>query len=221
MGLKRTVKEFRGGAEMARFAAGLFGRALRGKAGAFTAALPGGRTPARLFRQLAALKLPWEKAVLFMSDERLVPVSSPDSNFGAASRALFSKIDIPPGNLRRPRTAGSFSAELKKAAGRDGRLDMVVLGLGADGHTASIFPGSRAWTRRGTAAEVSAPAGVRPRARLTLTPAAIEKARIVVLLASGPEKRDVFRRAAAGDASIPAGRLRPRGRFYLLFSERS
>ncbi len=218
--MRREVRRFRGGAAMARYAAGLLGKALRSGRGVFTAALPGGRTPARLFRELARLPLPWERAVLFTSDERLVPLSSPASNFGAARKALFSRIKVPPGNLKPARSAAAWRRDLRAAAGPGGRLDAVFLGLGTDGHTASIFPGSRAWRSRGPVAAVRAPRGVKPSRRLTLTPAAIEKARLVVLLASGPAKRAVFELAAAGDRAVPAGRLRPRGRFYLLFSER-
>ncbi len=218
--MSRSVRRFRGGAAMARFAAGLLARALRGKRGVLTAALPGGRTPARLFGELSRMPLPWERVVFFTSDERMVPLSSPASNFGAARKALFSRIGVPAANLRPARSAAAWRRDLLAAAGPGGRLDAVFLGLGEDGHTASIFPGSRAWRLRGPAAEVRAPRGVKPARRLTLTPAAIEKARLVVLLASGAAKRAVFELAAAGDRSIPAGRLRPRGRFYLLFSDK-
>lgn len=204
---------------MANFAAGLFKKTLLHKSGGFTAALPGGATPARLFKELAALPLPWKKAVFFMSDERLVPPSCPDSNFGAARQAFFSKITIPPANLRHARTSAALEREILKETGASGRLDFVLLGLGADGHTASIFPNSPAEKSEKLALAVTAPRGVKPAHRLTLTFRALNRARLVVLMAGGPAKKSVFELAARGDKTIPAGRLRPAGKFYLLFSE--
>ncbi|OGR62197.1 MAG: 6-phosphogluconolactonase [Elusimicrobia bacterium GWB2_63_22] len=211
---------------MAAFAAALFARALRGKqAPPLLAALPGGSTPLHFFRRLAAMRLPWEKAVFFMSDERLVPASSKHSNFGSARRSLFSKIKISRANLRPlrpgPGAAAAYENELKAAAGPGGRLDLVFLGLGADGHTASLFPGSPALASRGLVAAAAAPAGAAPARRVTLTLKALNRAATVVLLAAGPAKKAAFLKAAAGDKNIPAGRLRPRGDLYLLFSEKS
>lgn len=213
---KREVKRFRGGAAMARYAAGLFAGAVLAKRGVFTAALSGGRTPARLFRELARLELPWDRVVFIMADERLVPLSSPDSNFGTARRALFSRIKAPAANLRPFRTAAAYRRELGPAGGPD----FVFLGLGEDGHTASVFPGSPALLSARRALAVTAPPGVKPRRRLTLTLKALNKARTAVLLAAGPAKKEVFARAAARDRGIPAGRLAPRGNLHLLFSER-
>ncbi len=213
---RRVVRKFRSPEALAAFAGALFARALRGKqAGPLLAALPGGNTPLPFFRRLAAMRLPWEKAVFFMSDERLVPAASKHSNFGSARRNLFSKIKIPRANLR-PLRLGRGAA----AAGPEGRLDIVFLGLGADGHTASLFPGSPALASRRLIAAAAAPAGVVPARRITLTLKALNRAATVVLLAAGPAKRAAFLQAAAGDKKIPAGRLRPRGELYLLFSEK-
>lgn len=222
---RRIVRKFRSPEAMAAFAAALFSRALRGRqAGPLLAALPGGGTPLLFFRRLAALDLPWKKAVFFMSDERLVPAASKHSNFGSARRNLFSKIQIPRANLRPlrqgPGTAAAYEKELKAAAGSGGRLDLVFLGLGADGHTASLFPGSPALASRRLVAAAAAPAGVAPARRVTLTLKALNRAETVVLLAAGPAKKAAFLKAAAGDKKIPAGRLRPRGDLYLLFSEK-
>jgi len=103
MALKNlAVRRFRSPAAMASFAAGLLKAALRRKKGKLTVALSGGKTPAALFNKLASLSLPWERVIFFMADERLVPFSSPHSNFGAARRALFNRIPVPPENLRPP-----------------------------------------------------------------------------------------------------------------------
>lgn len=210
---------------MAAFAAALYRRALLKKRGRFTAALPGGATPLPLFAALAALRLPWARAAFTMSDERLVPLTSAASNFGAARARLFSKIGVPRASLLPVRpgrgAASAYSARLRGFTGGTGVPDMVVLGLGADGHTASIFPGSPALSEPAEPAlEVLAPPGVAARRRVTLTLKTINSCPLVVLLAAGPGKRAVFRRAAAGDKKIPAGLLAPRGKFYLLYSEK-
>jgi len=216
----RTVKRFRSGAGMARFAAGLLKKALDERPGRISVALPGGRTPLRLFQALAAANLPWERVAFFLSDERRVPASSSFSNFGSANKALFSKIAVPAENLHPAVSAKSLEKAIFKETAGTGRLDLVFLGLGRDGHTASLFPASPAWGSRRLALAVKAPPGIKPPGRLTLTPAAIEKARVAVLLAAGPDKKEVFTLAAGSAASVPAGRLRPRGRFYLLFAEK-
>lgn len=213
---RRTVKKFRSGAAMARFAAGLFKKAVLARRSAFTAALSGGRTPARLFAELARLDLPWERVTFFMADERLVPLSSPGSNFGAARRAFFSKINIPKANLRPAGTPAGYGKQLAKAGGPD----FVFLGLGADGHTASVFPGSPALKSAAPVLLVNAPPGVKPRRRLTMTLKTLNGARTAVLLAAGPQKKTVFARAAARDRAIPAGRLAPRAELYLLYAGR-
>ena len=219
-----TVKRFRTGAAMAAFAAELYKKALLKKRGPLLAAVSGGSTPERLFNELASLKLPWERAVFFMADERLVPRSSPHSNFGAARRALFSKIAIPKANLRpvglRPGAAAAYERELLKAAGPSGALDVIFLGLGADGHTASIFPGSPSPAAGSLVSAAKAPPGVKPARRATLTLTALNAADTLVLLAAGPDKKEMFERAARGDKKIPAGQLSPRGKLYLLYSEK-
>ncbi|HAT71892.1 MAG TPA: 6-phosphogluconolactonase [Elusimicrobia bacterium] len=216
----RSARKFKTGEAMAGFAAGLFEKALTKKNGKFTVALSGGRTPALLFKKLAAMPLPWDRVIFFLADERLVPVSSRDSNFGTARRALFSKIKIPPANLRPVKTAASYERELLSETAPSNRLDFVFLGLGADGHTASIFPGSAAEKSEKLALAITAPRGVRPEHRLTLTPKALERARTVVMMAAGPAKKKVFELAVRGDKKIPAGRLAPRGEFHLLFAEK-
>jgi len=219
---RRIVKTFRSPEGMAAYAAGLFAKVLRAKKhGPLLAALPGGKTPARLFRKLVSMDLPWERSVFFMSDERLVPLSSRQSNFGAARRLLFSKIGVPRANLRPviPPGAAAYEKELLEATGGSGRLDLVFLGLGEDGHTASLFPGSPALQSARLVSGAEAPRGATPRRRVTLTLKALAKAGTIILLASGPAKKEIFARAAAGDKKIPAGRLKPRGDLYLLYSE--
>ncbi|OGR81737.1 MAG: 6-phosphogluconolactonase [Elusimicrobia bacterium GWC2_64_44] len=225
---KPLVKRFRSPESMADYAAGLFARLLRRKkTGAFLAALSGGRTPAALFGALAGLKLDWARVHFFMADERLVPPDSPFSNFGQARELLFSKIPIPAANLHPPgvrqpaQAAKAYEKEITKLAGPSGALDLVFLGLGSDGHTASLFPGARTLSeRKRLVVPAKAPPGVRPAARITLTFKALNAAGAAVLLAAGPDKKDLFARTAAGDKALPAARVRPAGGLYLLFSEK-
>lgn len=223
---KRVVKRFRAPAALARFAAGLLTRALRGKKGPLLVAVPGGRTPLPLFEALAAARTDWARVHFFMADERLVPANSPASNFGQARKLLFSKIAIPPRNLHAvkpgpPRlAAAAYGRELSALAGRAGGPDLVFLGLGEDGHIASLFPGSAALrAAAGLILPARAPAGVKPASRITLSLAALNAAPTVALMAIGRAKKAVFARAAAGDPELPAGRLSPRGALYLLYSD--
>ena len=210
---------------MADFAARLFKKALFEKSGKFIVALSGGRTPARLLKKLSALPLPWCRVVFFMADERLVPLSSPESNFGAARALLFSKIKIPRRNLHPvPPGAGAaarYGRELLEETGGSGRLDFILLGLGEDGHTASLFPGSPALKEnKKPVCAVLAPRGIKTRRRVTLSLKTINKASAVVLLASGPSKKKILKQALLGDKDIPAGLLNPRGELRFLFSEK-
>lgn len=211
---------------MAEYAAGLFKKALLGKPGKFTAALSGGGTPAGLFKVLSALPLPWRRVVFFMADERLAPLSSPESNFGTARARLFSKIKIPRPNLRPvnpgPGAAAAYARELLKETAGSGRLDFIFLGLGEDGHTASLFPGSPALKEdKKPVCAALAPHGAKVRRRVTLSLKTINKASTVVLMAAGPAKKKIFERALLRDKTIPAGLLNPRGEIYFLFSEKS
>jgi len=218
----RNSRRFRTGEAMADFAAGLFKKALLRKTGKFTAALSGGRTPARFFKKLAALDLPWNRVIFFMADERRAPLSSPESNYAAARAQLFSKIKIPRANLRPLKpgcSAAAYSREFLKETGGSGRLDFILLGLGEDGHTASLFPGSRALkTNKNIFCPVLAPDTYTTRRRVTLSLKAINASSNIVLLASGPRKKKIFEKALLRDKNIPAGFIKPRGEIHFLFS---
>ena len=98
-------------------------------------------------------------------------------------------------------------------------MDLVFLGLGEDGHTASLFPGSPALDEMDKfVCAAAAPCGIKPAKRVTLTLKALNRAGALVLMAAGPAKKEVFDRAARGDRTIPAGRLRPNGNLTLLYS---
>ena len=107
--------------------------------------LTGGRTPGIVYERLASTPLAWPRVHLFWGDERHVPPDHPDSNFGMANKALISRVPIPPGNVHRipaELAAAEAAAREYDAQIRDITFDLMLLGLGEDGHIASLFPGS-------------------------------------------------------------------------------
>ncbi len=184
--------------------------------GRFTVAISGGSTPLRLYRLLARRghltppgPLPWAAVDWFWCDERCVPPEDDLSNYGAWQTAIYG-APVPPQNVYRiqgeasdPETAARlYEGELRRYFG-DGapRFDLVLLGMGTDGHTASLFPGSEALTEveRWVVAPRVYPPGP---ARVTLTLPAINAAARVVLLVSGEEKAEVLRHAFEGPREI-------------------
>lgn len=162
--------------------------------------LAGGRTPEPVYRQLAsAADIAWDRVQVFFGDERAVPPSHAESNYGMVHRALLSRISIPPGNIHRMEAERAD----RDAAARDyerrlpARLDVLFLGMGADGHTASLFPGSEVLEERRRL--VVPVVGAKPPAqRLTITPMVIEAARKVAVIATGQDKAAIVARAIEG-----------------------
>ncbi|HKJ71829.1 MAG TPA: 6-phosphogluconolactonase [Gammaproteobacteria bacterium] len=193
--------------------------------GAFHWALAGGSTPEALYRVLAgadvARRLPWSRMHAWFGDERCVPPDHPDSNYRMARAALLDHVPLPAEQVHRmageappERAAAAYADELGAALpARDGvpQLDLVLLGLGPDGHVASLFPGTTGLDAAEPATAVHVP---RLDAwRLTLTPPVINAARRVWLLASGPGKADIVHAALGepGGEPLPVQRLAPRG----------
>jgi len=194
--------------------------------GRFTVALAGGETPRATYERLAQPPLselmPWARTFVFFGDERGVPADHPDSNYGMARRALLAKVPVPPrqvfpipGDGRDPEMvateyARTLGEELKVRRGEAPRLDLVLLGLGIDGHTASLFPGSPVLKEVfRTVAAVHAAAAIIPQ-RFTLTFPILNAAACVVFLVSGSVKAKVVKTALAeGAATLPAGMVRP------------
>jgi len=197
--------------------------AARGRA---ALALAGGRTPRRLYELLAqgGDALPWERVHLFWGDERYVPAHDEHSNYGAAAETLVGRVPIPLGNVHPIPTdapdpeaaARAYERTLRGffGAAADHTFDLVLLGMGADGHTASLFPGDPAldeperWVRA-----ASAPEGAEPRARVTLTFPALAAARAACFLVTGKDKAEVLRTILDGDGAVryPAGRVSAQG----------
>ena len=178
-------------------------------------ALCGGSTPRRAYELAAAAEPDWSRATLWWSDERAVPPDDPRSNYRLAQEALLSRLTRLPAAVHRIRGelgAEAAAAELA-AALRGVELGLVLLGLGGDGHTASLFPGQASVAERERLA-VAAEPGLEPWVeRVTLTVPAHCAARRVVFLAVGPGKAEAALRAFGGppDPSTPAGLIRSTG----------
>jgi 6-phosphogluconolactonase len=199
----------------------------RAKDGIFVVALCGGSTPQRLYELLAGPPyrdlFPWSRTHWFWGDERFVPSGDALSNYRMAREALLSRVPVPPANIHLIPTedigpeaaASTYERMLKSFYGAEELdparplFDVVLLGLGTDGHTASLFPGSAVLEERDR--WVAAVVGVSQQARITLTYPALESSRHVAFLVAGEEKRAIFSRLRRGDEDFPAARLNPSG----------
>jgi 6-phosphogluconolactonase len=167
-------------------------------------ALAGGATPEPVYQRLAGLRYPWDEVDAFFTDERCVAPDHPDSNHAMAFRALLSRVDAR-GHPMLGCDAEGAERELRGHFGEGiPRFDLVFLGLGADGHTASLFPGHPALEeRRRLVVRVERP----DHPRLTLTLPVLSAARVAVFLVSGDGKREALRWLLEGDPAIPAARV--------------
>lgn len=217
--------------ELARFVARLFVERAREAVkdrGAFTVALAGGSTPLAAYRLIAseyAGDVPWGLCHLFWGDERCVPPSDPESNYGSAKEALLVKVPVRGEKVHRMRgefppveAAARYEAELRGVYATEGLptdggvpvLDLVLLGLGTDGHTLSLFPGTPALdeTHRLVAENF---VGKLDSWRVTMTLPLVNRARSAVFVVSGAEKAEIMREVAADPERYPAGLVRPGG----------
>ncbi|MCH8161117.1 MAG: 6-phosphogluconolactonase [Chloroflexi bacterium] len=169
-----------------------------------TLALAGGSTPRALYEQLAGSNLAWADMEVFFTDERCVPPDDRDSNFRMANEALLSKVNANVHRMPGERCdAGEYETEMRDVFGAAPVFDLVLLGLGADGHTASLFPGDTALEEdQRWVVAVRRP----DHERLTLTLAVLSAARTAIFLVTGTTKRDALRRLLAGE-DIPAARV--------------
>jgi len=199
----------------------------KGTVGRFAIALSGGSTPRRLYELMARPpyreSFPWHRVHLFWGDERFVPHSDARSNFRMAQEALLSHVPIEAANVHPIPTEGTtpdnaaraYERTLKSFYGADELdparplFDVTLLGLGEDGHTASLFPKTRALTERERWVVAVTEGVAEPRISLTYPP--LEASRHVVFLVAGEEKRAIFDRVRRGDPNLPAARLRPTG----------
>ncbi len=207
--------------------------------GRFTVALSGGSTPRTAYKLLAAEcaegrhRLPWKQIHVFFGDERHVTPDHPDSNFHMATETLLKHVPIPPANIHRVHAeleaeaaATHYEAELRAFfrlnAGGWPCFDLVLLGLGVDGHTASLFPGTAALAER-TRLVCANWVPKFNRHRVTLTLPVINAAARVAFLVSGPDKAAAVRailRPGGDDPKHPAGLVQPAsGRLLWLLDE--
>jgi 6-phosphogluconolactonase len=171
--------------------------------GRFTFAVSGGRTPWAMFAALYG-RMPWEQVTIFQVDERVAPDGDPDRNLTHLLRSL------PPGGAADVRAMPVEAADLERAAddyaaALPDAIDLVHLGLGPDGHTASLVPGDAVLDV--TDRDVAVTGDYQGRRRMTLTYPALDRARHILWLVTGDDKVDAVRRLRDGDRSIPAGRV--------------
>jgi len=194
--------------------------------GPFRVSLSGGSTPKALYELLASEqfvdRFPWRRVHWYWGDERFVPYDHPDSNFRMTSEAMLAKAPIPSENINPIPTDGDpdaaaarYERTLQAAYGATmldparPLFDITLLGLGADGHTASLLPGESVLEERWR--WVAAVSHGRPEVRITMTFPAIESSRKVAFLVVGEEKAPIMRAIRDGDSQLPAARVRPVG----------
>jgi 6-phosphogluconolactonase len=196
------------------------GQALAAR-GRFMAVLSGGTTPIGLYQLLSQADLDWSKMHLFWGDERCVPVDNVENNYGQARKAWLQHVSIPEENIHRikselspDKAAADYARVLEKFADPPlawPRFDLVLLGMGADGHIASLFPGSPV-DPAAPVIPVTADYHDRPTNRVTLTPRVFNSARHIIFLVSGVSKSQTLADVLKGDrqpAQLPAQRIQP------------
>jgi 6-phosphogluconolactonase len=220
---------------MARAAADWFAQTLAACEGPLRVALTGGNTPRLFYTLLGAAayrkRVPWNRIDFYFGDERFVPHDSPDSNFHMVRETLMAAAPVDPLRMHPMPVTGTsdecaraYEAELQRAYGATALdpakplFDVTLLGLGDDGHIASLIPGQPVLNER--AHWVAAVAHGRPEPRLTLTYPVLESSARIAFLVAGAAKANALARARAGDADLPAGRLRPNGEL-VWFSDRA
>jgi 6-phosphogluconolactonase len=203
------------------------------KKGRFTVALSGGSTPKRLYELLAERTEPfrdqiaWEKIHFFWSDERHVPSDHPESNYRMTYEALLSCVPVAEDNVHRiagenpnaAEAAAQYEETLKRVTGETlPQLDLILLGLGTDGHTASIFPGSEVLQE--TERLVAAAWVEKFKSyRITMTLPLLNNGRSVVFLVSGDEKAEIVKEVLEGPERYPAQAIKPEGELLWLLDE--
>jgi 6-phosphogluconolactonase len=201
---------------VARQAAGIIAAAAREAVsvrGRFIVAVSGGRTPWQMLRALADETVPWEKVQVVQVDERVAPAGDKDRNLTHLRESLLSHAPLRPEQIHAmpveaadlAGAAKQYAQTLQDLAGAPPVLDLVHLGLGPDGHTASLVPGDPVLAV--TDADVALTGIYQGRRRMTLTYPLINRARRILWLATGGEKEDMLARLRLADLTIPAGRV--------------
>ena len=195
----------------------------------FRVSLSGGSTPKTLYGLLASDefrgRFPWPRVSWYWGDERFIPYDHPDSNYRMTREAMLAKAPVPPENIHPIPTDGApedaarrYERTLQEAYGaatldpQRPLFDITLLGLGADGHTASLLPGNPVLNERQR--WVAAVAKGRPEVRITMTYPVIESSRRVAFLVAGESKARIFGTIRAGNSQVPAARVQPLGELF-------
>lgn len=182
--------------------------------GRFTLAVSGGHTPWIMLRMLAKEDVPWAGVHLYQVDERIAPDGHPDRNLTHIRESLLLHIPLRPEQVHAMPVESSdllsatsqYALDLQEVAGSPPVVDLVHLGLGADGHTASLVPGDAVLNV--SRADVALTGEYQGRRRMTLTYPAINRARRILWVVTGSDKTEALQRLLDGDVTIPAGRVR-------------
>ncbi|MCI0599673.1 MAG: 6-phosphogluconolactonase [Beijerinckiaceae bacterium] len=209
---------------------------IAGASGRLAISLSGGSTPKRVYELLGAgdllSPLDWQKVHVFWGDERFVPPDHKDSNFRMALEALIAHVPIPGAQvypiptvgLSPEEAAATYEEALQRYYGANmldparPLFELTLLGLGEDGHTASLFPRTKALDER--SAWVTSVVGAKPETRITLTYPALESSREILFLVSGEKKREILARVLTNDQALPAAPLATRGSTHI-FADRA
>jgi 6-phosphogluconolactonase len=227
--MKGRIEIFSDSAALARYVAEWITSAALAARNTFRISLSGGSTPKKLYGLLASdefrPRFPWHLVSWYWGDERFVPYDHPDSNYRMTREAMFDKAPVPPENIHPVPVDGSaedaarrYEALLQKIYGATTfdpnrpLFDVTLLGLGADGHTASLLPGEPVLEERKH--WVAAVSHGRPEVRITMTYPAIESSRRVAFLITGQEKAPIVRAIRGGDSNVPAARVEPVGELF-------
>ena len=182
--------------------------------GRFLLAVSGGKTPWILLRALATEAIPWEHVHVVQVDERVAPAGHPDRNLTHLRESLLEHAPLRPGQIHAmpvdapdlEAAAASYARMLREIAGTPPVLDLALLGLGPDGHTASLVPGDPVLNVADR--DVAITGVYQGRRRMTLTYPMLDRSRNILWVVTGVEKVPMLKRLQDGDASIPAGRIR-------------
>jgi 6-phosphogluconolactonase len=182
--------------------------------GSFTLAVSGGRTPWQMLRTLAVEDVPWSAVHIFQVDERVAPAGHADRNLMHIEESLLARVQLPAGRMHAmpvehsdlDEAAARYADTLGAVVGSPPVLDVVHLGLGPDGHTASLVPGDP--VLEVTDKYVVPTMIYQKRRRMTLTFPALDSARRILWIVTGADKVEMLERLRDGDPSIPAGRVR-------------
>jgi 6-phosphogluconolactonase len=234
---KEEISIFVDGNEVARFAVDTWTEACAESVGArgyFTAALSGGRTPIDFYRALSegGKELPWVKTHVFLADERFVPANDEESNYRLVRECLLNQVDIPKNNVHRVDTdetilevaAEKYEEDIQNFFGierdRIPEFDLIMLGIGEDGHTASLFPGTRSLEEKKRVA-IPVVSEKPPQKRISLTLPVLTNARRIMFLVTGLKKAGIVQEIVENSQSrVPASLVRRMARsVYLVMDE--